>query len=226
MKNILIIPFLIIILVLGHMASAMSPMTDAILSNKLASGSGALIFKLNYYKGKPGLENSALQINYSTLDEFINSTAIKKKTSLRVRLYLLPPGSTDKEKEFNLMSQDGYFIFVGLSGEYTISRLILIESNGMTSSMRIFKKVNLENNTVKYLGDLNVFSFSSMWSGKNPEPRMYYQFNPALFGTEFKTNFPITSVALINEPFLTDAFSPVKQSMESGPDKRPDEEKK
>ena len=157
--------------------------TDAYMAQKIAAGYGVFIIKLNYYKGKSGTDVTE-----------------QKTTSSLARLFMLPPGSDDNEKECDLMYQTGYFVCSGLPGDYIISRLTFFGAYGLMNSMRIFQKALMENK-VKYLGDLDLVSYTnSLGRMKSPQPKMDFQFRPTEFLPNFNKNYPGSSPYLVNDP--------------------------
>lgn len=172
---------------------------DAHLAKQLSSGLGGLIVKISSYKGDKDFNEKDLE-KYSSIQSLLDSVGKPKKLSRRIRLYLLSPDSKQKEKRFKLYPDDSFFIFIGVGGRYTLSRLTLASAGGGTSSHRFFRKVVIEGGKLKYLGDIKVIDFSRLFSiKKGHQPLVFYDFDPDVFRRNFQRRYSLSAQYLVSE---------------------------
>jgi hypothetical protein len=160
--------------------------TDQAIIAMLRSGKGGIIVRLHYYKAKNGLGNDT---DASDISSFQLHGAITKPNH-GTNLYILPQHSRTKEQRCVLNRKRSFYFCPGEAGVYTITRLTLFESSGVERSFRIFKEVDVHSGLITYVGDIDLLSFATVWSSKQPAPWAAYVFRPKAFAQVFAQSHP------------------------------------
>lgn len=178
-------------------------LTDEYVAKMLEMGYGGVVV----WNRSVGYKNKKDLKTYKSFDDLIVDPARNIHYN-RVSLFFLPKW-TDEEGRV-LPNDSDFFLLMAPAGEYDLTRLIIDIQDG-SSSLRIFQKITIEKNQIKYLGDvvslLKQGLFGNVMAG-----RTWFLNYPEEFRPYFIEKYPKSSA------FLT--FGPAHQDPDDGPAKR------
>lgn len=178
---------------------AQSVYTDGGIVSRLAKGQGAVIVNFHRYKVRKDRDLITNIDATENFEAFAQKVLVEKPLSNRAQLTYLAPGQKTKEKQFKRHNKAGFFILVGEPGEYTVTRALWRLANGSETSMRLFKKVQIEPGKIKYVGDLHVFDFKKILKTRLQIPKLLSTFEPQKFKKSFGQSYPLSADKVVLE---------------------------
>lgn len=212
------IPLCVIVLIAcscDAFAMNINPRTDAMLFSEIKKGKGALLLKINSYRLKDDaqLDPNLIQ-NQNELNNHIKTSGIESKLvgSMVLSLFILPHYSQNNENRFKFYDGQSFLLFVGEPGEYTITRLNALGISGLQTTVseliRIFKKVKIDANKIKYLGEINLLAPSSGKGHSPPRILVSLGYEYETWRDFFTRYFPKSLNYLVGEPLVREMAPP------------------